>query len=347
MSTSLNPAPPPRSFLDPKVLARIENLDMLARTVVEGFINGLHRSPHLGFSVDFAEHRAYMPGDDIRRIDWRLYARTDRYHMKEFEADTNTNVSVLVDISPSMRFASGALSKLDYARYLAASLLWFSHRQRDRVGLVTFDDDVVDYVPCSAKHLRVALQALGRLDAGAAVDQGQGPGAGPGPEKSSASTGARSQAVDERLSSVYGPPLDKISHEFRRRSILVVISDLYDEPERVVAAIARLRNRGNDSLVMHVLDPAELEFPYDEASGFRDLETGEQIPVVPEQLREQYRALIAGHVDALRRKMAERGIDYALFDTSKPLDYALFEYLAHRQRLRSSGRRPDATGQVR
>ena len=149
---------PVNSFLDPSVLARIGNLELLARTVVEGFINGLHRSPHLGSSTDFAEHRAYVPGDDIRRIDWRVFARTDRHYVKEFEADTNTNFMVLLDVSPSMHYRGGgenpsSTSKLEYACYLAAALAYFSSTQRDRVGLATFHHDVVDYVPPSAAHL--------------------------------------------------------------------------------------------------------------------------------------------------------------------------------------------------
>src|SRR6266550_1982754 len=164
------PTPATTSYLDPSVLARIGNLELLARTVVEGFINGLHRSPLLGASTDFAEHRAYMPGDDIRRIDWRLFARSDRHYVKEFEADTNTNFTVLLDTSPSMHYGASAegsatksLSKLDYARYLAACLTYLASTQRDRVGLVTFDSEIRDYVPPSAKHLNVVLHTLDRL----------------------------------------------------------------------------------------------------------------------------------------------------------------------------------------
>ena len=154
------------TFLDPKVLARIDDLELLARTVVDGFINGLHRSPYLGRSMDFAEPRAYLPGDDIRRIDWRVYGRTDRFFVKEFEADTNTNFSVLLDTSRSMAYGSAGITKLDYARYLAACLTYFSRQQRDRVGLVTFDRDVVTVVPPSAKHLERVLHELGRVTPG-------------------------------------------------------------------------------------------------------------------------------------------------------------------------------------
>ncbi|HUF25492.1 MAG TPA: DUF58 domain-containing protein [Gemmatimonadaceae bacterium] len=295
-------AVPGASFIDPKTLARIGNLELLARTVVEGFLNGLHRSPHLGASMDFAEHRAYMPGDDIRRIDWKLFARSDRYFIKEFEADTNTNFLVLLDVSASMGFAGpGSISKLDYAKYLAACLSYFSSHQRDRVGMVTFDNDVVDYVPPSAKHLNIVLHTLDRLKAGGKGEL-------------------------ER-------PLRKISESVRRRSMLVLISDLYHEPEDVLRAIAHLRGKGNDLIVFHVLDRAELEFPFDTASQFEDVESGEKLPVIPDKLRSRYREMIAGHIDTLGRLLGQNRIDYTLFDTSKPLDHALFTYLSNRQRL--------------
>ena len=291
------------AFIDPKVLARIGNLELAARTVVEGFINGLHRSPHLGASMDFAEHRAYMPGDDIRRIDWKLFARSDRYHIKEFEADTNTNFLVLLDVSKSMGFAgpTSGLSKLEYAKYLAASLSYFSHHQRDRVGMATFDQDVVNYVPPSAKHLNVILHTLDRMEVGGKGEL-------------------------ER-------PLRKISETMRRRSMVVLISDLYHEPEDVLRAVAYLRGKGNDLIVFHVLDQAELEFPFDGASQFEDVESGERLPVIPEYLRAQYREMIQNHIARLGGLLGQNRIDYHLFDTSRPLDDALFTYLSNRQRL--------------
>ena len=291
-----------QTFLDPRILARIGDLELLARTVVDGFMSGLHRSPNLGATTDFAEHRGYMPGDDVRRVDWRLYARTDRLHIKEFEADTNASVTVLLDVSRSMSYAAGErIPKLDYARFLAASLLWLSHRQRDRVGLVTFDDVVRDYVAPSAKHLPMVLHALGR---------------------------ARSERAGE-----LERPLRQASEHFRRRGILVVVSDLYAEPAAALRAVLQLRNRGNDLLVMHVLDEAELEFPFDERGSFEDLETGERIPVVPAELRAQYRGLMRAHLAELRRLFAASGVDYVLLDTAKPLDHALSSYLTSRQRL--------------
>lgn len=288
-------------FLDPVVLARIDSLELLARTVVDGFINGLHRSPYFGLSVDFAEHRQYMPGDDIRRIDWRVFGRTDRFYVKEYEADTNTNFSVLLDISPSMDYGSGKVTKLDYARYLAACLSYFSRQQRDRVGIVTFDSDIVEFVPPSAKHLDIVLHTIDRIEVG--------------------TVGALE------------PPLLKVAETASRRSILVLISDLYEEPDTILNVVNRLRHKGNDMIVFQVLDPAELEFPFTDAAHFEDLETGERIPVVPATLRDQYLKLMGDHLETLSQRLVENQIDYCRFLTSEPLDYALFQYLSRRERM--------------
>jgi uncharacterized protein (DUF58 family) len=288
-------------FLDPAVLARIDNLELLARTVVDGFLTGLHRSPYLGFSLDFAEHRPYMPGDDVRRIDWKLFGRTDRHYIKLFEAETNANFSVLLDVSRSMAYSSHGVSKLDYARYLAAALLFFANRQRDRVGLVTFDREIVEYVPNSMKHMDTALHVLDRATAGR-----------PGELKD---------------------PLTTVTERLRRKGVLVLISDFYEEPDAVMAAALPLRARGHDVMVFHVMDPAELAFPFEDASGFEDMETGEQIPVIPAKLREDYRRLVHNHLSELERRFTGSGVDYTVLDTSKPLDLALFAYLSARERM--------------
>jgi len=292
---------PGLQFLDPAVLARIGNLELVARTVVEGFLGGLHRSPHLGTSIDFAEHRAYMPGDDIRRIDWRLYGRVDRYYIKEYEADTNTNFNVLLDVSKSMSFGSAAVTKLDYARTLAACLSYFANQQRDRVGLITWDEDIVEIVPPSAKHLPNVLHALARATP-------QGPG---------------------NIERVFR----KLAEQFKRRSMLLVISDFYEDPAKILDAFAQLRGRGNDLMAMHLLDTAELEFPYDGATSFEDIETGERIPVIPEYLRDQYRTMIRAHTERIEKLCGDQGVDYWMFNTSMPLDYALFAFLSRRQFL--------------
>ena len=296
---------PASRFLAPEVLARIGNIELLARTVVEGFVSGLHKSPYLGRSVDFAEHRAYMPGDDIRRIDWRLFGRTDRFYLKEFEADSNTDLVQLLDVSRSMRFTSHALTKLDYARYLVACLAYLARKQRDRVGLVTFDEDVIDFVPPSAKHLPILLHTLDRVDR---APEGGGKGA-------------------------LARPLHKAGEACHRRGLMVLVSDLYEDPRAVLDAVALLSHRGGDLMVFHVLDPAELELPLDEPAAYEDLESGERIPVVPEAVRERYRALVAAHIETLGRVLGENRIDYGLFDTSRPLDHALASFLARRERM--------------
>jgi uncharacterized protein (DUF58 family) len=274
----------------------------MARIVVQGFVNGLHRSPYLGVSVDFAEHRAYMPGDDIRQIDWRVFARSDRFYVKQFEADSNANFMLLLDVSRSMRFASGPISKLDYGRTLAACLAWFARGQRDRVGLITFDSEVVDFVPPAAKHLDVILHTLDRLK----EREGKG------------------ELVR---------PLLRAAEASRRRGILVLISDLYEDPENALRAARALQHKGSDLIVFHVLDPAELEFPYDGAANYEDLETGEKMPIVPEYVRAQYRKLVQEHVETLQRRLGENRVDYCLLDTRTPLDTALVRYLARRERL--------------
>jgi uncharacterized protein (DUF58 family) len=288
-------------FVDPRVLARIGNLELLARTIVDGFINGLHRAPFFGASIDFAEHRGYVAGDDIRRVDWRLYARTDRYYVKQYEADTNTNFTILFDISRSMRFSSGGVTKIEYGSFLGACLAYLAQRQRDRVGIVTFDSDIVTQVPASAKHFDMVLHTLDRAKA-------DRPG---------------------HLSA----PLKKMAEHFKRRGILLLISDFYDEPTSILDAIKPLKFLGNDLIVFHVLDPQEIDFNYDDASSFEDLESREQIPVVPDSFRAQYRRMIQEHTSTLQQMLSEQRIDYAVLKTSEPLDRALFSFLSSRERL--------------
>jgi uncharacterized protein (DUF58 family) len=299
--TQQGTAIPGARFIDPAVLARIGSLDLLARTVVDGFINGLHRAPYFGASIDFAEHRGYVAGDDIRRVDWRLFARTDRFYVKQYEADTNTNFCVLLDVSKSMGFASKGISKLEYASYLAACLAYLAHRQRDRVGIITFDQDIVAHVPPSAKHFNVLLHTLDR-------------------------------AKPERPGQLAGP-VNKFAEHFKRRSVLVLISDFYEEPDVILESIKPLRFLGNELIVFHVLDPAEVHFTYDQPSSFEDLESGEQMPVVPESFGDEYRKLIAEHVNTLSAKFSEHRIDYTLLNTSEPLDRGLFSYLSSREKL--------------
>jgi len=222
--------------------------------------------------------------------------------VKQYEADTNTNLSILFDVSRSMQFVSrGAVTKLEYGCFVGACLAYLAQRQRDRVGIITFDSEIVTHVPPSAKHFNVVLHTLDRA-------KGDRPG---------------NLAV----------PLAKMAEHFKRRGLLVLISDFYEEPDAVLEAVKPLRFLGNDLIVFHVLDPAEIDFGYDDASSFEDLESGEQMPVVPESLRDQYRQMIREHVDALSTKFSEHRIDYTLLNTAEPLDRALFGYLSSREKL--------------
>ena len=293
-----------RLTMDPATLARIGNLELVARWVVEGFISGLHRSPHLGFSTDFAEHRPYVPGDDIRHVDWRVFARTERTYLKTYEADTNTNLTVLLDVSASMGYAHGGITKLAYAKLLAATLAWFSRRQRDRVGVVTFAEDVKEIVPPSARHLPNVLHALERATAGG--------------------TGSLAQ------------PLAKVAQSQPRRGIFLLISDLYEPATAVLRALGPLIGAGHDVIVIQLLDAAERSFPFSDSTTFRDLETNVRMPVSPGKMRERYVAAMEAHVMSMRAKLGGGRVDYSLVETSQPLDRVLFDVLLRREFLRTA-----------
>ena len=293
-----------RLTMDPATLARIGNLELVARWVVEGFISGLHRSPHLGFSTDFAEHRPYVPGDDIRHVDWRVFARTERTYLKTYEADTNTNLTVLLDVSASMGYAHGGITKLAYAKLLAATLAWFSRRQRDRVGLVTFAEDVKEIVPPSARHLPNVLHALERATAGG--------------------TGSLAR------------PLAKVAQSQPRRGIFLLISDLYEPATAVLRALGPLIGAGHDVIVIQLLDAAERSFPFSDSTTFRDLETNVRMPVSPGKMRERYVAAMEAHVTSMRAKLGGGRVDYSLVETSQPLDRVLFDVLLRREFLRTA-----------
>jgi len=288
-------------FVDPHILSRIGNLELVARRVVEGFISGLHRAVHLGVSTDFAEHRLYTPGDDLRRLDWRVYARTDRLFIKTFEAETNADLVCVLDISRSMDFTSHALNKLDYARFLAASLTHLGARQRDRVALAAFDHELREWVPPAARHRDTVMRALDRLEATTAGEVVM--------------------------------PLRKLASLLKRRSIVVVISDFYAQPGVLADAFAALRAAGHDLIVMQILDPLELDFSLEQAGVLDDLETGERVPVDPGKIRHHYLELVREHTRTLESDCARQGIDFQCLNTSQPLDHALFRYLSQRARL--------------
>lgn len=290
---------PGTRFIDPQVLARVSSLELIAKTVVSGFISGLHRAPYLGLSSEFAEHRAYMPGDDVRRIDWRVYGRTDRLFVREFQAETNANLSLVLDVSKSMGFASAGISKLDYGRFLAASLGYLSLQQRDRVGLITFDEEVVSLVPPSVKHFDRVLHELDK-------------------------------ATPDRAGE-FEKPLATIARTLGRRGIVALISDLYVDPKVLLDALAELRYRGHDVMVFHILDPDEVLLPKSDARQFQDMENDARLPIVHDQMRESYADAVQTHMETLHRSLGEHRMDYRFFDTSEPLDHALFEYLTERQ----------------
>jgi uncharacterized protein (DUF58 family) len=290
----------PAAFLDPALLARLADLALLARTVVDGVLHGAHRSRRTGASLDFAEHRAYQPGDDLRRVDWRLVGRTDRYFVKEFEADTTTQLLVALDCSGSMDFGSHAVDKFAYARMLAACLAWLAHAQGDRVGVATCTDRLQEVVPPAARQRLAVLQALGRARAGG--------------------RGGMAAAL-----AALGPLL-------RRPGMVALVTDAYDDPEALGRGVDALRVRGHDVMVFHVVDPAERELPGDDAATFEDAEEGTLLSLDPAEWRDRYRALVAGHHDAVRRRLAAAGADHLALDTRAPLDRALHAWLRARPR---------------
>jgi uncharacterized protein (DUF58 family) len=288
-------------LLDASVLAQIASLELVARTVVDGFLTGLHRSPAFGFSQEFAEYRPYVPGDDPRFIDWNVYARTDRVYLKQYQGETNSSLLLVVDASASMGYASAGASKLDYVRFAAAALAYLAVHQHDPAGLVVFDEDVREYVPPSLRHgqLPGLLAALERAQPAERTDM------------------TRALAAVARLA--------------RRRGVVAVLSDFYEPVDRIVRALAPLASRGHDLVLFHVLDAAELGPPLRDAVLLDDMETGEQMEVSPAQLAE-YRGRLREQMEALRRASGEIGADYHLLDTSRPLDGALREYLRLRER---------------
>lgn len=288
-------------FLDPRILAGIANLELTAKTVVDGFIAGLHRSPDFGFSQEFAEYRPYVPGDDLRYVDWNVFARADRLYLKRYRGETNTRVVILLDRSASMGFRSEGVSKIDYARFLAASLAYLAHRQRDAVGFIGFDDEVRDYVEPSSRQ-GTWLKVLHGVD--------------------HAEPGNRTD---------FAKPFFLFQDLLRRRGIVIVLSDFFAPPADVMHTVAPLRHRGNDVILFHVLDPAEIRPALDGARILIDLETSQELEVSPEYAASVYPGRIGAHLEAMKSKAEGAGIGYHLLETGRPLDAALREYLTVRQ----------------
>lgn len=292
----------PLRFLDPAVLSRIGSLELVARTVVEGFISGLHRSPYLGFSVDFAQYRQYIAGDDIRQIDWKVYARSDRHYVKQYEGETSTNVYLLLDISGSMAYRSGSVTKMDYARYLTASLAYFAQRQRDRVGLTTFAAGLVDKLPprCRREHLSSLLHLIDRAKA--------------------------------KAGTAFGKPLQALAEAIHRRGIVVLVSDLYAPTAEIGESIRQFRFQGNDVIVIQTLDPQEQRFDFSDSVQMVDMETRRKLIMDPALVRADYLARLESHQQEISNLCGALGVDFMVLETSQPLDLALYRYLSTRQK---------------
>jgi len=292
-------------FLDPAVLAGISGLDLIAKTVVDGFVAGLHRSPDFGFSQEFAEYRAYTPGDDLRHVDWNLFARTERCYLKRYRGETNSQLTILLDASNSMNYGSHAVSKMDYARYAAASLFYLAiHNQRDPAGLIVFDDEVRNYIRPSTRQGQ-----LHRLLAGL-------------------------EQAEPRARTNFMKPLAHFQEFLRRRGVVLVISDFYESPEVIVKTIEPLRFHGSDVVLFHVLDPKEIRPELRGPSILVDMETEQRLEVIPEYVKSEYRRKMDGHLQQMQERTRAAGLDYHLLVTDKPLDAALSEYLF----LRPGGR---------
>jgi uncharacterized protein (DUF58 family) len=289
-------------FLQPSVLAGISGLDLVAKTIVDGFVAGLHRSPDFGFSQEFAEYRAYTPGDDLRHVDWNVFARTERCYLKRYRGETNSLLTILLDASNSMNYSSHSVTKMDYARFTAASLFYLAiHDQRDAAGLIVFDDEIRNYVRPSTRQgqLHRLLSAL--------------------------------ELAEPRARTDFTKPLIHFQEFLRRRGIVLVISDFFESPESIIRTIEPLRFHGNEVILLHVLDPREIHPHLDAPAILVDLETDERLEVTPDYAHHEYRQKMDAHIQDLRDRARGAGLDYHLLVTDLPLDGVLREYLAIRQ----------------
>jgi len=294
-----------KRFLQPEVVSRLKSMELRARLVVEGFMAGLHKSPYHGFSVEFAEHRQYMPGDNIRYIDWKVFGKSDRYYVKEFEEETNLKAYLLLDTSASMAYRSQKkyLAKLEYCAYLAAAFAFLMLKQRDSVGLVGFNTKIHTYIPpkSAASHLHILLNELDRLAPSSQTDVAE--------------------------------TLHEMAERIRRRGLIILMSDLLDEPARIMAGLKHFRHRKHEVIVLHTLDPLERDFSFPKEAIFEDMETGEEITTLPWQIRNDYRKAFNEVFEEFSRECRMSNIDYHLIDTSQSYDYSLFAYLNKRSKL--------------
>jgi len=294
----------PREFLKPDVVSRLKNMQLRARMVVEGFFAGLHQSPYHGFSVEFAEHRPYMPGDPLKHVDWKVMAKTDRFYLKEFEEETNLKAYVLLDISKSMDYKTVSVTKLQYASFLAAALAFLMIQQRDAVGLAFYDTELRTFLPPRSvrSYLNVLLSQLENLQPSGKTDIGRN--------------------------------LHTVAERIQRRGLVIVLSDFLDEPSNILSGLRHFRHDGHEVLAFHILDPMERSFAFKGDAKFVDLETDEEMPTQPWHIRRDYRHLLRNFIEQLKRGCREQHVDYNLLDTSVTYDTALFQYLTKRKRLR-------------
>lgn len=298
---------PDTNYLDPELLQRMGDLELIAREVVEGLRVGSHRSPLRGFSTEFAHHRQYSPGDEIRDIDWRVFGRTDRYYTKLYEAETNFDCTILIDASASMSYGSGKVNKLEYAKFLAASLAYIVLKQRDSVGLSVFDSEMREYLP-PRSAMGVILQ------------------------------------IDQLLRDIKPTPKTSIAKQLhdialmmKRRSFVILISDLFSDVDDILAGLDHLRHDGHNVVVMHTLDPYEIEFPFKGTWQFDGLEGEEPLTTQPERIRDNYLASFGEYLEALKAGCVASHIDYTTVDTSRPLDGLLSEFFHLRQSTLNGG----------
>jgi uncharacterized protein (DUF58 family) len=288
-------------FLDPATLASINGLDLIAKTVVDGFVAGLHRSPDFGFSQEFAEYRAYTPGDDLRHVDWNVFARSERMYLKRYRGETNSQLLILLDTSASMGYGSHAVNKLDFARYMAACLCYMASQQRDAAGLIVFDEDVQNYVAPSTRQGQLfrLLHAVEKAEVGTHTD--------------------------------FAKPFVHFQQFLHRRGIVVVLSDFYEQPETIIKTVEPLRFRGNEVILFHVLDPQEIKPVFRGPVLLLDMENKSSLEVTPEYARSEYPAKIDAHIENLSSATRRAGMEYFLMNTARPLDEGLREYLSIRQ----------------
>ncbi|PJA30151.1 MAG: DUF58 domain-containing protein [candidate division Zixibacteria bacterium CG_4_9_14_3_um_filter_46_8] len=290
-------------FLQPDTVSRLRSLELRARLVVEGFIIGLHRSPYHGFSVEFAEHRQYMPGDSIKNIDWKVFGKTDRYYVKEFEEETNLKCYILLDCSASMRYSSGKITKFDYARQVAASLAYLMLKQQDAVGLLTYDEKIRRYIPprMARPHLNVLLKEMDAATPSEKTDSGSA--------------------------------FHELAERIKRRGLVIIISDLLDDYEKLVSGMKHFRHKKHEVVIFRILDPREEDFNFPIEARFKDMETGEIISTDPHQIKEAYRHQFSQFSEGLKTEARRGLIDFNTFVTTDSYDKALFAYLARRAKL--------------